>query len=162
MIWAAFTVLVLIAAVADARSYRIPNWISLALAGLFVIALTVAVAMNGQPIQDFWPHILTGAAILALGYALYQFTGMGAGDAKLAAAIGLWVGFDGLYMWTFTLAVAMAMLAFGLIVLRRALPAGISEKTRVFQKGAPVPLGVAIGLSAIAASPWFNRALFGF
>jgi prepilin peptidase CpaA len=162
VIWAAFIILMLVATVADARSYRIPNWISLALAGLFVIALIVAVVVNGQPILDFWPHILIGAVILALGYALYQFTGMGAGDAKLAAAIGLWTGFYGLYMWTFTLAVAMAVLAFGLIVLRRALPAGVSEKTRVFQKGAPVPLGVAIGLSAIAASPWFNRALFGF
>jgi prepilin peptidase CpaA len=162
MIWAAFTLLVLIAAVADARSYRIPNWISLALAGLFAVALVVAVAVNGQPIQSFWPHMLIGAAILGLGYALYLFTGMGAGDAKLAAAIGLWTGFSGLYMWTFTLAVAMAMLAIGLIVLRRALPAGVSQKTRVFQKGAPVPLGIALGLSAIAASPWFNRALFGF
>jgi len=162
MIWAAFTILVLIAAVADARSYRIPNWISLALAGLFGMALVVAVAVNGQPILDFWPHIAIGAAILVLGYALYQFTGMGAGDAKLAAAIGLWTGFYGLYMWTFTLAVAMALLAFGLIILRRALPAGVSLKTRVFQKGAPVPLGIALGLSAIAASPWFNKALFGF
>jgi len=162
MIWAAFIILMLVATVADARSYRIPNWISLALAGLFVIAVVVAVAVNGQPIQSFWPHIVIGGAILALGYALYQFTGMGAGDAKLAAAIGLWTGFSGAYMWTTMLAVAMAMLAFGLIVLRRALPAGVSEKTRVFQKGAPVPLGVAIGLSAIAASPWFNRALFGF
>jgi prepilin peptidase CpaA len=162
MIWAAFTVLALVAAYADARSYRIPNWISLALAGLFVIAVLVAVAVNGQPILNFWPNILIGAAILGLGYALYLFTGMGAGDAKLAAAIGLWTGFYGLYMWTFMLAVAMAMLAFGLVVLRRALPAGISEKTRVFQKGAPVPLGVAIGVSAIAASPWFSKALFAF
>jgi prepilin peptidase CpaA len=162
MIWAIFTALLLAAAFTDARSYRIPNWISIALGGLFVVALLAAVAINRQPIQDFWPNILIGAAILALGYALYLFTGMGAGDAKLAAAIGLWTGFYGLYMWTFTLAVAMAALAFGLVVLRRALPAGISEKTRVFQKGAPVPLGIAIGLSAIAASPWFSKALFPF
>jgi prepilin peptidase CpaA len=162
MIWATFTALTLIAAFTDARSYRIPNWISVALAGLFVIALVIAVAVNGHPIQDFWPNLLIGAAILALGYVLYLFTGMGAGDAKLAAAIGLWTGFYGLYMWTFTLAVAMATLALALVVLRRALPAGISQKTRVFQKGAPVPLGIAIGLSAIGASPWFSKALFAF
>jgi prepilin peptidase CpaA len=162
MIWAAFTILVLVAAFTDARSYRIPNWISVALTGLFVLALLIAVVVNGQPIQSFWPHILIGATLLGLGYALYLFTGMGAGDAKLAAAVGLWTGFHGLYMWTFMLAVAMAMLAFGLVVLRRALPAGFAQKTRVFQKGAPVPLGIALGLSALAASPWFNRALFPF
>lgn len=162
MIWAAFTVLVLVAAVTDSRSYRIPNWISLALGALFVFAVTIAVAVNGQPIESFWPHLALGAIVFALGYALYLFTGMGAGDAKFATAIALWTGLYGAYMWTITLAVAMALLAFGLIVLRRALPAGVTEKARVFQKGAPVPLGIALGLSAIAASPWFNRALFGF
>src|SRR5689334_1954040 len=125
MIWAAFSILLLAAVVTDARSYRIPNWISLALSGLFAFALVVAVTVRGEPIESFWPNILIGVAILGGGYALYLFTGMGAGDAKLGAAIGLWTGFYGLYMWTFTLAIAMAALAFGLVVLRRALPVGI-------------------------------------
>jgi prepilin peptidase CpaA len=158
MIWAGFTVLLLVAVVSDARSYRIPNWISIALAGLFVLAA----ALSGQPILSYWPHIAAATAILIAGYVLYQFTGMGAGDAKLGAAIALWAGFGSLYMWSFTLAVAMAALAFGLIVLRRALPAGVAGKAKVFQKGAPVPLGIALGLSAIAASAWFNPALWAF
>ena len=158
MIWAGFTVLLLVAVVSDARSYRIPNWISIALAALFVLAA----ALSGQEILSWWPHLAAAAAILIAGYLLYLFTGMGAGDAKLGAAITLWAGFGGLYMWSFTLAVAMAALAIGLIILRRTLPAGVAGKAKVFQKGAPVPLGVALGLSAIAASAWFNPALWAF
>ena len=158
MIWAGFSALLLAAVVTDARSYRIPNWISIALAALVVLAA----ALSGQPILSWWPHLAAGAVVLAVAYGLYTFTGMGAGDAKLAAAIALWSGVSGLYMWTFTLAVAMSVLAFGLVVLRRAIPAGISQNVKVFQKGAPVPLGIALGLSAIAASAWFDKALWSF
>lgn len=158
VIWATFTVLLLVAVVADARTYRIPNWISIALLALFV----VAVAVSGKPPMDFWPHLAVGAGVLAVGYALYLFTGMGAGDAKLAAAAALWAGISGLYLLTFALALAMSLLALTLVVVRRALPAGESSRPKVFQKNAPVPLGVAIGLAAVGASLQFDRALWAF
>jgi prepilin peptidase CpaA len=158
MIWAGFAVLLLIAVVTDARSYRIPNWISITLAALFAFAAVV----SGEGIDTWWPHLAAAAAVFGVGYALYAFTGMGAGDGKLGAAIVLWTGMSGLYAWLVMLTIAMAMLAIGLVVLRRALPAGVSGKTRVFQKGAPVPLGIALGLAAIAASRWFNPELWTF
>jgi len=157
-IWAAFTILFLAAAVSDARTYRIPNWISLALVALFV----VAAAVSGQPVVSFWPHLAVGASVFALGYGLYILTGMGAGDAKLSAAAALWAGFSGFYFWAFTLALTMSLLALALIVARRVLPAGEAPRPKVFQKGAPVPLGVAIGLATIAASWQFDGALWAF
>jgi prepilin peptidase CpaA len=161
VIWGAFTCLLLAAAVIDARSYRIPNWIPLALAGLFGIA---AVA-SGQPIVEFWPHLATGLAVLAVGYLLYMLTGMGAGDAKLAAAGALWAGVGGLYTLTFTLAVSMAALAITLVALRRLVPAlsgGAEPGMRVLQRGAPVPLGIALAAALILASWQFEPALWTF
>lgn len=157
-IWAAFTILLLLAAISDARTYRIPNWISLALVALFI----VAVAISGQPIMSFWPHLAVGVGVFAVGYGLYALTGMGAGDAKLGAAAAMWAGFSGLYVWAFALAFAMSLLAFALILARRTLPAGETPRPKVLQKGAPVPLGVAIGLASIAASWQFDRALWAF
>jgi prepilin peptidase CpaA len=157
-IWATFTILFLLAAVWDARTYRIPNWISLALVALFV----VAAAVSGQPVISFWPHLAASAGVFALGYGLYALTGMGAGDAKLGTAAAMWAGFSGLYAWAFALALAMSLLAFALILLRRVLPAGKTPGPKVFQKGAPVPLGVAIGLATIAASWQFDRSLWTF
>jgi prepilin peptidase CpaA len=155
MIWAAFVLLSLFAVIYDARAFRIPNWISIALLGLFV----AAVVLTGRP-DFYWPNLITGVVVLVAGYALYLFTGMGAGDAKLGAAVAMWAGVSGLYNLTFMLALAMSLLAITLIVCRRALPASLASKARIFQKGAPVPLGVAIGLAAIAASSGFDPALW--
>jgi prepilin peptidase CpaA len=153
-----FAALFLAAAVFDARSYRIPNWISVALVALFL----VAALMSGQPATSYWPHLALGAGILLVGYLLYLFTGMGAGDAKLAAAAALWAGLPGLYAWTFFLALSMAVLALGLVAARRIVVAtvGSEPKMRILQRGAPVPLGVAIAAAAILASGSFNPALW--
>ncbi len=158
-IWIAFAGLFLAAAVLDGRSYRIPNWISVALVGLFL----VAVLLSGQPPADFWPHLVAGLGVLAIGSLLDLVTGMGAGDAKLAAAAVLWAGLTGLYAWTFFLALAMAVLALMLVAARRlasARAAGAESKVRILQRGAPVPLGIALAAAAILASGSFNPALW--
>jgi prepilin peptidase CpaA len=157
-IWIVFAGLLLAAAVFDGRSYRIPNWISVALAVLFA----VAAAVSGEPLAGFWPHLALGIAVLLVGYLLYRFTGMGAGDAKLAAAAVLWAGLPGLYAWTFFLALAMAALALGLVAARRIAitAAGGEPKLRILQRGAPVPLGVALAAATILASGSFDPALW--
>jgi prepilin peptidase CpaA len=157
VIWATFTVLFLVGVVSDARTYRIPNWVSIALAGLFF----VAVGLSGKPALTYWPHLAVAVGVLAAGFALYRFTGLGAGDAKLAAVAALWAGGSSLYVLTFTLALAMSLLAFALVLVRR-VPVGAAPKPKVFQKGAPVPLGIAIGLAAIVASFRFDPSLWMF
>jgi prepilin peptidase CpaA len=157
-IWIAFAALFIAAAVFDGRSYRIPNWISVALVALFVVAALV----SGESLVDFWPHLPLGVGVLLIGYLLYLFTGMGAGDAKLGAAAVVWAGLSGLYSWTFFLALAMAVLALGLVAARRIAFAtvGAEPKLRILQRGAPVPLGVAIAAAAILASGSFDPALW--
>ena len=39
-------------------------------------------------------HLAAGAAVLAVAFALFAFGWIGGGDAKLAAATALWLGFD--------------------------------------------------------------------
>jgi prepilin peptidase CpaA len=159
-IWIAYVALFLTAAVFDGRSYRIPNWISVALVVLFV----VAVLASGGSLAGFWQHAVLGIGVLLVGYLLYLFTGMGAGDAKLGAAAVLWAGLSGLYAWTFFLALAMAVLALGLVAARRVALAvvGAEPKLRILQRGAPVPLGVALAAAAILASWRFDPVLWSF
>lgn len=159
IVWIVFAGLFLAAAVNDARRYKIPNWISLGLMLLFA----VAAAASREPLEDFWPHLAAGAAALAVGYALYAFTGMGAGDAKLGAAAILWSGPGALYPLAGAFAVAMALLAIGLIALRLALVGlKVAPSMRALQRGAPAPLGVAIAAAAIAASRFFDGVLWAF
>ena len=71
----------------DIRTRRIPNALTL---GAPVLALAVHLYMNGM---DGGIDTLSGWALgLALFLPLFALGGMGAGDVKLLAAIGAWLG----------------------------------------------------------------------
>lgn len=78
----------LVAAVHDARSRRIPNWLT---APLFLSGVAVQISLAGL---DGALESLASALMLASPYILlFAFAGGGAGDAKLMGAIGAWLGF---------------------------------------------------------------------
>jgi prepilin peptidase CpaA len=158
IIWTVFVILLLWAAMSDAASYRIPNWICAALAALFI----GSVVGSGEPVTGFWLHFLLGAGVLAMGYLLYRFTGMGAGDAKLGATALLWAGLEGLYDWALFLALSMAVLVLALVIARRVALgiAGGASSVRILKRGAPVPLGVALAAATILASGSFDHRLW--
>jgi prepilin peptidase CpaA len=99
------------AAVIDGRSLRVPNWLTFHfLAGGLIFA--------------FWkggsPLLLTSMAGAAVGLLallpLYSIGGMGAGDVKLMAGVGAWIG-PWLTIWAFVVsALAGAVIAAGMIV----------------------------------------------
>jgi prepilin peptidase CpaA len=96
-----------VASFTDLRSRRIPNWLVLPflLAGIVVGA---------------WLHGWSGASQslegMALGFLIYGFLfwmgGMGAGDVKLCAAIGAWIGPNQLFI-----ALVVTAMAGGIMVL---------------------------------------------
>jgi prepilin peptidase CpaA len=78
----------LIAAMNDARSRRIPNWLT---APLFVSGLAVQTSLAGA---GGALESSASAIMLATPYILlFLFAGGGAGDAKLMGGIGAWLGF---------------------------------------------------------------------
>jgi prepilin peptidase CpaA len=80
-------VVVLLAAVIDVRTQRIPNW----LVGPFLLA---GLAVSG--IAHGWSGLgqsLIGVLIATFALGIFCFLGgMGMGDLKLCAAVGAWVG----------------------------------------------------------------------
>src|SRR3546814_10810588 len=79
------------AALFDAGRFIIPNWISLALVGLFALA----VLAHPMPI-DWLSHLGAMALVLVAMLVIYRFGVIGGGDLKLMTAVSLWVGFDAL------------------------------------------------------------------
>jgi len=71
----------------DYRFHRIPNWLC---AGLAAAGLTAQAASAG------WNGLIDGFAGLGVGLGclvvLWAMKGMGAGDVKLMAAVGTWMG----------------------------------------------------------------------
>ena len=77
----------LAAVVTDIRSYRIPNWLTLPAMACGLFLHTV---MQGQ--QGFLISIQGLAVGLGLFLVFYATGGMGAGDVKLMAAVGSFLG----------------------------------------------------------------------
>ncbi len=112
--WMVTAVLVL-AAVIDGWKLKVPNWITFPLAiGGWVVSFLL-----------FGPSGL-GASLLgtAVGLGLllpaYAIGGMGAGDVKLLAGVGAWIGITDT-LWAFGVsAVVGAAIAVGMVLYRRA------------------------------------------
>lgn len=101
----------LVACVSDLRTRRIPNWLTFGAAAAGFIALTTAGGTAGML------RSLTGWACgVALFFPWFALRGMGAGDVKLLAAFGAWLGPGD------TLQVALyAALAGGMLALAAAI-----------------------------------------
>ena len=125
------------AVVFDLVSRRIPNTVPVALVGLFA----VQVAVFGQRgMTPFWADLVVGAVLLAIGFVLFLMGMLGAGDGKLMAVAGLWVG--PAEVGGFLLGVGLLGLGLGLFSL---LPFDATRRLR-----ADLPFAVAIAPPAIA------------
>jgi len=105
--WWPTVVVLAVATFTDLRSRRIPNWLVLP----FLVA-----GIGVSAWQQGWHGVGQSFAGLGLGLLIYGFLfwmgGMGAGDVKLCAAIGAWIGPDQLF-----LALIVTGLAGGVMVL---------------------------------------------
>ena len=151
--------LVATAALEDARSFTIPNWISLALAAAFPLA---AMAV-GMPLQTVALNVAVGLAALVIGMVMFALRWVGGGDAKLFAAVSLWLGWVAIPTFVVATALAGGGLAVLLLSVRSAplrpiVLLGPSWVVRLAEPGEGIPYGVAIAIGAIAAFP---LTLFG-
>jgi len=78
---------ILLASWIDYTQHRVPNWLNLSLIVTGFICQGVFMGWSGVA-TGFW-GLLTGFGLLILPWMMH---GMGAGDVKLMAAIGVWLG----------------------------------------------------------------------
>jgi len=151
-----FPGLLAFAAASDLLTLTISNRISLALAAAFLV-LALACGLSAQAI--LW-HLAAGTLVLAAGFALFARGLAGGGDAKLAAAIALWFGFDRLVDYALLSgllggALTLAILMFRLLPLPRWL-ARQDWVAQIHQLDAGVPYGIALAAAALAIYPSTN------
>lgn len=164
----AFTAALAYACVSDVRSRRIPNRLAALLAGTGLIYST---AVAASP----WDGVLHGFAGLALGLALwipfYALKWLGAGDVKLFAAAGAWLGparaLEGALIAAFAggvLAVIWMLRAYGVAGTAATASLAISSPKRVvnhpvdIRSRRAIPYGVALAIGAMTAA-WFPELL---
>jgi prepilin peptidase CpaA len=103
-----------VATLTDLRSRRIPNWLVLP---FLVIGVVVSTLLHGW--HGAWLSLAGMALALGTFGVLYWMGGMGAGDVKLCAAIGAWIGPSQL-----VIALVVTGLAGGVMVLAWAVWSG--------------------------------------
>ena len=147
------------AAATDLFTMKIPNRISVVL----VLAFFPLALLAGLGPWLFLDHLAAGALMLALGILLFIPGWFGGGDAKLMAAVGLWVGTGNLlpYMVYVGLAggiIAMAFLSARSVPLPRVL-LGQAWALRLHRHDTGIPYGLALAAGALLVYPhtvWFT------
>jgi prepilin peptidase CpaA len=162
-----FTAILLLAALGDLRTRRIPNRL---VALLAVLGLVYSISA-----QPFLPGALRGSAGILIGLVcwlpFYAFGWLGAGDVKLFAAAGAWLGPIGAVEGALVGACAGAVLA--LVWMVRSRGVRRTAETLGMAAGSPallspgetdsrrskLPYGIAIAFGALWAG-WMPRMLF--
>lgn len=151
-----------VAGTGDALSMRIPNWLCVVIAALFLPMALWA----GLSVLVIGVHATTGMVVLVIGYILFHFRLFGGGDAKLLAAASLWFGYPQLFVFLVFTALAGGVLALAVAcwsaIRWEADIRGVGERA-VFQNVSPkLPYAYAIAAGAILASPsawWMAGAI---
>ncbi|MBL4595152.1 MAG: prepilin peptidase [Robiginitomaculum sp.] len=153
-----FPLLMMIAAWRDLVSMTIPNWISLALFGLFL----VAAPLIGLSWSEFGIHIAVGFGALVITMVMFALRWIGGGDAKLFAAAALWMGWPDVGAYTVVAALAGGLLTLGVLMARKMPlpPVLYSQKwlEHLLKKDGDLPYGIALCAGALYLFP--NSALF--
>jgi prepilin peptidase CpaA len=149
-----FPALMAFAASSDLITMTISNRVSLALVvGFFALAL-----MWHMPLGEIGLHVAASAAVLVAAFTCFAFGWIGGGDAKLAAATALWLGFDQLpnyliFASLFGGALTLAILRFRAMPLPRLL-SGQEWAQRLHRMDTGIPYGIALALAALLIYPY--------
>jgi prepilin peptidase CpaA len=137
----------------DMFSMRISNRLSLAVLSLFPI-FAFAVGMGWAA---FGWHVLAGVAVLAVTFALFAAGYIGGGDAKLTAALAVWIGFGQLMEYLLLSSLFGGVLTVAILFLRQhPLPEFAARQSwimRLHDSKAGVPYGIALGVAALVLFP---------
>jgi prepilin peptidase CpaA len=148
-----FPALMTLAASMDLLTMTIPNRLCAILAlGYFALAATL-----GVPTVVILLNMSCGLAILAVAFVLFSFGWMGGGDAKLAAATALWMGWSSVLDFAVTAAICGGLLTLAILGGRMMpLPAVLERRAwiaRLHHRKTGVPYGIALAVAGMAQYP---------
>ena len=147
-----------LAACSDLLTMRISNKLVLFVVASFCV---LAIAIN-LPLQQFAMHVVCALVVLAAGFALFALRWIGGGDAKLAAATTLWLGFGLTLPYLVYAALLGGVLTLAILALRR-LPltpflARYRWLERLHDQKSGVPYGIALAVAGMIT--YTNSAIF--
>lgn len=148
-----FPVAMAFAAANDLLTMKIPNRISLALVGAFI----VVALLTRMPLDVFGTNMAIGFAVLAVTFTLFAFNLFGGGDAKLIAAGAIWMGPDHIFDYVLLVTIFGGALCLTILAYRKWIPATAFALPdwahRLHIDKGPIPYGIAIAAGGLAVFP---------
>lgn len=153
-----FPLLMAFAASSDLLTMRISNRVIL----LLVVGFVLVALVIGMPLQELGLHFSCAALVLVVAFILFAFGWIGGGDAKLAAATTLWLGFGLTLPYIVYGSLLGGVLTLALLSVRQfPLPVALMKVRwieRLHNKATGVPYGIA--LAAAGLLTYSDTAIF--
>lgn len=158
-----FPALMAYAASSDLLTMTIPNRVAIALtAGYLAFAIFLQI-----PLATIAWHLACGALVLSITFAMFCFGWMGGGDAKLAAATSVWLGWSLVLEYGLVASVVGGVLTLGILLARQwPLPPTLMRHQwieRLHDARTGIPYGIALAFAGLVIYPQSDvwRAAFG-
>jgi len=153
-----FPLVMALAASSDLLTMRISNKLVIFLA----LSFCVVAQWIGMPLEQFAMHLTCALVVLVAGFTLFALRWVGGGDAKLAAATTLWLGFGLTLPYLVYAALLGGVLTLLILALRRlpVMPMLVrfGWLERLYDRKSGVPYGIA--LAAAGLLTYTNSAIF--
>lgn len=148
----------------DIKSFRIPNWASLLIlivGTLYAFFAPVGVGVLSPDLSGsagLKNHLISFVVTLLFGFAFFSFRLWGAGDAKLTAALAIWLPYQDLLTFLLLVFASGGIVAIYRIVTRgnvrdvlinlqsMILFTGASQRFGIAQSADRIPFSIAIGM----------------
>lgn len=144
-----FPLLMAFAASSDLLTMRISNRLVLAVVAAFFVAAPLA----GLTLEMMFMHMAAAAIVLVVAFGLFAMGWIGGGDAKLAAAITLWLGFGLTLPYLVYAALLGGVLTLAILILRRLPLTPMLARWRWLERlhdsRSGVPYGIALAIAAV-------------
>jgi prepilin peptidase CpaA len=148
-----FPAAMIYAAASDLVTMTISNWLSIA---LFLCFFLVA-ALIGMPVREMGWHLAASAIVLVFAFGFFARGWIGGGDAKLAAATALWIGFSHLLDYLLVAAIIGGALTLLILQARKwPLPNILARQpwiARLHAIETGIPYGIALAAAGLIVYP---------
>ncbi len=153
LVTAVFPGLMALSASMDLMTMTIPNAIPLALA----LAYFGSAAALGLTPETVAFGLSCGLAMLAITFLMFCRDWIGGGDAKLATAIALWLGWGAILEFAVSASICGGVLTLAILAARaQPLPDALARRAwiaRLRNPGAGVPYGIALAAAGLLEFP---------
>jgi prepilin peptidase CpaA len=148
-----FPAAMIFAAASDLVTMTISNRLSIA---LFLAFFAVA-ALIGMPLPDMGRHMIASAIVLVFAFGFFARGWIGGGDAKLATATALWLGFSHLMDYLLVAAIIGGALTLLILQARKwPLPNVLARQpwiARLHAVETGIPYGIALAAAGLIVYP---------